>query len=101
MFVIIGILAVFGSVLAGFLMEKGPLLVLLQPSEFLIIGGAALGTLLAGNPIHVLKRIVAGVVSVLSGSSYTKQRYIDSLKMMFTLFNQGPQRRLGGHRKRH
>ena len=55
MFVIIGILAVFGAVLGGFLMEKGPLLVLMQPSEFLIIGGAALGTLLSANPFFVLK----------------------------------------------
>jgi chemotaxis protein MotA len=96
MFVIIGILAVFGSVLAGFMMEKGPLLVLVQPSEFIIIGGAALGTLLAANPLHVLKKILSGVMSVLSGSSYTKQRYIDSLKMMFTLFNRARKEGLAG-----
>ena len=44
MFTIIGIVIVFGAVLAGFLMEKGPLAVLVQPSEFVIIGGAAVGT---------------------------------------------------------
>ena len=43
MFAIIGILVVIGAVLGGFLMEKGPVLVLVQPSEFIIIGGAALG----------------------------------------------------------
>ena len=51
MFSIIGILIVFGAVLGGFLMEKGPLLVLMQPSEFLIIAGAGLGTMLAANPM--------------------------------------------------
>ena len=45
MFAIIGILVVFGAVLGGFLMEKGPLLVLMQPSEFLIIAGAGLKSL--------------------------------------------------------
>jgi flagellar motor component MotA len=30
---IIGIVVVFGAVIAGFLMEKGNILVLLQPSE--------------------------------------------------------------------
>ena len=96
MFVIIGILAVFGAVLGGFLMEKGPLLVLMQPSELLIIGGAALGTLLAANPFYVLKKIAAGVVGVLKGTKYSRQRYIDSLKMMFTLFNKARKEGLAG-----
>ncbi len=96
MFVIIGILAVFGAVLGGFLMEKGPLLVLMQPSELLIIVGAALGTLLAANPFYVLKKIAAGVVGVLKGTKYSRQRYIDSLKMMFTLFNKARKEGLAG-----
>jgi len=66
-------------------MEKGPVAVLIQPSEFLIIGGAALGTMLSANPLHVLKKIVSGVAQVLRGSKYSKKRYIESLKMMFTL----------------
>ena len=96
MLVIIGILAVFAAVLGGFLMEKGPLLVLMQPSELLIIGGAALGTLLAANPVFVLKKIVAGVLQVLKGTSYSRQRYIDSLKMMFNLFNKARKEGLAG-----
>ncbi len=86
MFSIIGILVVIGAVLGGFLMEKGPILVLLQPSEFLIIGGAALGTLLSANPLHVLKKIMAGLLSVLKGSKYSKARYVSTMKMLFTLF---------------
>ena len=65
-------------------MEKGPLLVLMQPSEFLIIAGAALGTLLSGNPLYVLKKVAGGLVAVLKGPRYSKQRYIDLLKMMYT-----------------
>jgi len=87
MFSIIGILLVFAAVLGGFLMEKGPLLVLMQPSEAVIIGGAAIGTLLAANPMYVIKKIVAGMTRILSGSKYSKQRYVESLKMMFQLFN--------------
>jgi chemotaxis protein MotA len=87
MFSIIGIVLVFGAVLAGFMMEKGPLPVLFQPSEFIIIGGAAIGTLLAANPLHVIKKIVACLMTVLKGSKYSKQRYVDSLKMMFQVFN--------------
>jgi chemotaxis protein MotA len=87
MFSIIGILIVFGAVLGGFMMEKGPLLVLLQPSEFLIIAGAAVGTMLAANPMHVLKKIVAGLSQVIKGSKFSKQIYLETLKMMFLLFN--------------
>ncbi|HUN84089.1 MAG TPA: flagellar motor stator protein MotA [Terracidiphilus sp.] len=96
MFLIIGIVVVFGAVLGGFLMEKGPVLVLMQPSEFLIIGGAALGALLAANPLHVLKKITSGCVLVLSGSKLSKQRYTETLKMMFTLFNKARKEGLAG-----
>lgn len=66
-------------------MEKGQIAVLLQPAELIIIGGAALGTVLTANPMHVLKKIASGLVSVVKGSSYTRQRYLDTLKMMFDL----------------
>ncbi|HEY6489220.1 MAG: flagellar motor stator protein MotA [Terracidiphilus sp.] len=96
MFAIIGIVVVFGAVLGGFLMEKGPIMVLMQPSEFLIIGGAAIGTLLSGNPVHVLKKTVGSLASILKGSKYSRQRYIDTLKMMFTLFNKARKEGLAG-----
>jgi chemotaxis protein MotA len=87
MFSIIGIVIVFGAVLGGFLMEKGPLAVLMQPSELVIIGGAAIGTLLVANPMHVLTKIASDLGRILAGSKYSKQRYLDSMKMMFLLFN--------------
>ncbi len=86
MFSIIGILVVFGAVIGGFLMEKGNLKVLIQPAELITIGGAAIGTMLAANPMHVLKGIMGGLTGVLGSSKYSKQRYLDTLKMMFDLF---------------
>jgi chemotaxis protein MotA len=96
MFAIIGIVVVFGAVLGGFLMEKGPLAVLIQPSEFLILGGAALGALVSANPIYVLKKLIGGVMMVLSGSKYSNKRYTSSLKMMFVLFNKARKEGLAG-----
>jgi chemotaxis protein MotA len=87
MFAIIGIVVVFGAVVAGFLMEKGNLLVLFQPSEMVTIGGAALGTLLIANPIHIIKAMIASVLGVLSGSKFGKPRYLETLKMMYEFFN--------------
>ena len=86
MFSIIGILVVIGSVLGGFLMEKGKLPVLIQPSEFLTIAGSALGTVIAANPIHVLKGVVTGVLGVLKGGGVSEKRYIETLKMLFEVF---------------
>ena len=86
MFSIIGILVVIGSVLGGFLMEKGKLPVLIQPSEFLTIAGSAIGTVIAANPIHVLKGILAGVLGVLKGNGVPEKRYIETLKMLFEVF---------------
>ena len=87
MIAIIGIIVVFGAVVGGFLMEKGQLPVLLQPAELLIIGGAATGTLLTANPLHILKGILAGLKGVLSGSKLNKDRYLNLLKMMFQFLN--------------
>ncbi len=87
MFSIIGILVVFGAVAGGYLMEKGNMMVLLQPAELIIIGGAAVGTVLVGNPPYILKAIVGGITGVLKGSGYTRQRYLDTLKMFYDLFS--------------
>src|SRR5579872_3422323 len=87
MFAIIGIVVVFGAIVAGYLMEHGNLKVLVQPAELIIIGGAAIGTVLIANPIHILKQMAGGVVGVFGGSKFGKQRYLDSLKMMYELLN--------------
>ena len=87
MFAIIGILIVFGAVVGGYLMEHGHIKVLLQPAELLIIGGAAIGTVLVANPLHILKKIASGLGAVVGGSQFTKQRYLESLKMMYDLLN--------------
>lgn len=96
MFVIIGILLVFGAVIGGFLMEHGNIRVLLQPAELLIIGGAASGTILIANPLHILKKIVGGLVGVLKGSRFTKERYLESLKMMYEFLNKARKEGLVG-----
>ena len=96
MFSIVGMVIVIGAIVGGYLMEKGNLMVLVQPAELIIIGGSALGTLLIANPMHILKGIIAGVLSVLKGSPYTKKFYLDTLKLLNDLFTfarkEGPQK---------
>jgi len=87
MFPIIGIVVVLGCIAGGYLIEKGNLLVLMQPAELLIIGGAALGTVLIGNPPYVLKELVAGILGVFKGSPFTSTVYLDTLKFLNDFFN--------------
>jgi chemotaxis protein MotA len=87
LFTIIGIVVVFGAVVAGYLMEHGNLKVLIQPAELVVIGGAAIGTVLIANPLHILKKVIGGITGVFKGSPFNKQRYINTLKMMYDLLN--------------
>jgi chemotaxis protein MotA len=88
MFAIIGILVVFGAVVGGYLMEKGQLLVLLQPAELVIIGGASIGTVLIANPPRILRQILQGIAGAFAGSRYTQQWHLNSLKLLYDLFDQ-------------
>lgn len=87
MFAIIGIIVVLGAVAGGYLIEHGNIKVLLQPAELLIIGGAASGTILTANPLHVLKQIAAGLAGVFKGAKYTRARYLASFKLAYQLLN--------------
>ena len=58
MFATIGLIVVFGPVLGGYVMHHGQLAVLYQPTEYLIIGGAAIGTLVIATPLGVIKRVI-------------------------------------------
>src|SRR5579871_1997095 len=87
MFGIIGILVVFGAVVGGYLMEHGKLLVLLQPAELVIIGGAAAGTVLVANPPAVLKGILAGFKTVFGSSIFDKKKYVETLKQVYAIMN--------------
>ena len=87
MFAIIGLVVVFGAIVAGYLMEHGNIRVLLQPAELIIIGGASIGTVLVANPLHVLKEIASGLAGTFGSSRYSKERYTNSLTMLYELLN--------------
>ncbi|QOY88835.1 flagellar motor stator protein MotA [Paludibaculum fermentans] len=86
MLVIAGVLVVIGAIIGGYLMEKGNLLVLMQPAELLIIGGAALGTLLIANPPHIMMAILKGLPGTIKGSKFGKAYFTETLKMLYDLF---------------
>src|SRR6184192_2798830 len=87
MIAILGIVIVLGAVAAGYLMEHGKFLVLLQPAELVIILGAAIGTVVIANPLPTLIKIGKGLAGVFSGNGFTKAFYLENLKMVFELFS--------------
>jgi len=84
-FVIIGFVVVLASVLGGFAEAGGPFMVLIQPAEFIIIGGASLGALLASAPKNILQQIVSKSIATLKGQGVSKALYLSVLKLMYEL----------------
>lgn len=86
MFAIIGIVVVILAILGGYLMEHGPLLVLVQPAELLIILGASIGTLLIATPFPTIQRLLKGLAGVFRGNVQDAAFYLENLQMLYQLF---------------
>ncbi len=86
MFVIIGIIVVVVSVILGFLIAGGNLVLLIQVSEFITIGGAAIGSLLISAPPSLIKKIMGQLPQLFKSHKTTKEDYIEMLKVFTTLF---------------
>jgi len=87
MFVVIGLLVVIGSVVFGFLLEKGNLHVLIQPAEWLIIFGAAIGSFLISSPPKVVGAVVKDLSSIMTPKNQNKEKYLELLTLLYQLFS--------------
>jgi chemotaxis protein MotA len=85
MLVIVGYILVAASVFGGFAMAGGHLAALLQPIELLMIGGAALGAFFVGNSMKVVKATLKALPTVLKGSKYNKDTYMELMALMYEL----------------
>jgi chemotaxis protein MotA len=85
MLVIVGAAIVLASVIGGFVLAGGHVGVLFQPAEFVVIGGAAIGSILISTPMSVLKRIFVGFKNFFT-SGPARQDYLDLLTMLYQLF---------------
>lgn len=86
MFLIIGLVVVLGSVIGGYVMHHGQLAVLIQVNEFIILGGAAIGTLIIANPPSVLKAILAQTIGLLKPNPYGAKAYGELLQVLYEVF---------------
>ena len=83
MLVILGYIVIVASILGGYLMVGGALGALYQPSELLIIGGAALGAFIVGNNGKAIKATLRALPLLVKSSKYNKALYMDLRALLF------------------
>ena len=81
-----GYVVVIASVLLGYILHHGELGILFQPTELIIIGGAALGALIASSSVHLLKGIVHASKEAFFGNGISHDKYMELLLCMNDLF---------------
>ena len=86
MFAIIGIVVTMVSVIGGYAFNGGHMGVLFQPFEWLIIVGAAVGSMLLGNPKTIILGIAKNLSLVFKGAHHGKEAYVELLSMMYAVF---------------
>jgi chemotaxis protein MotA len=96
MFPAIGVVVLLVMVFGGFLITGGALGPVLAaiPHEMMIIGGAAVGALIAGKSAKDLKQLGGGFGKVFKGPQYGKKDFLDTIflvsKLMKMLRTDGP-----------
>lgn len=87
--ILAGLLVVLASVASGYLIERGNLLVLMQPAELIIIAGCAVGIVLASCPRRNLRALFGAIAAVYTQRPYTRESYLETLKVLYVLFHIG------------
>ena len=85
MFLIIGLVVVFGSIVGGYVMHHGQLAVLIQVNELLIIGGAGLGSMIVGNDPGTLKRALSMTMGLLKPDPFNARAYNELLQVLYQI----------------
>jgi chemotaxis protein MotA len=91
----VGALVVIVCVFGAYAAHGGHMHVIWQPSEFIIIGGAAVGGLIIANPMGIVKLAISKGLHAWFGKGPSKKDYLELLQMLFQLFQifrkDGPQ----------
>lgn len=87
MLVIVGYIIVCVSVFGGFALAGGHLASLWQPVELLMIGGAAFGAFFVGNNGKSIKATMKALPTVLQGSKFTREMYMELMALQFDVLS--------------
>lgn len=87
MLAIAGFLVVIVAVLAGYLWHGGSLALLWQPSELVIILGAAIGAFMASSTRYSFRQCMSNIKQVFFPRSIGRETYAQTLVLLYSLFN--------------
>lgn len=86
---ILGLIVTVAMVFGGYLLAGGHMEIIMHalPFEGMMIGGAAIGALLAANDFNTVKHTMGDVVAAFTGAKWKKSDYQDLLCLMSELLN--------------
>jgi len=74
--------------LGGFVAMGGHLEVLVQPWEYVIIGGSAIGTFIVANPMPLIKDTGKAIMEAFKNKAPKNQDYLDIIGLLFVLMQE-------------
>ncbi len=86
--ILLGLLVTLGCVIGGYAAMGGKVAVLVQPWEFVIIGGSAFGTFLIGNPMKTVKDTGKALMEAFKGKTPGERDHLDVLGLLFALMRE-------------
>jgi chemotaxis protein MotA len=86
MYKILGNIGVIACTLGGYLLNKGHLVVLWQPFEFVIIFGSACMAFLVANSTHIVKQTMKEIQAIYKKEKFAKPQYLELLSLLYLVF---------------
>ena len=86
--ILIGLFVTIACLLGGYAALGGHMAVLVQPYEFVIIGGSALGTFIVANPMPVIKDSGKAILEAFKGTAPKERDFLDILALLHTLMRE-------------
>lgn len=83
---ILGNILVIVCTIGGYVLNKGHLVVLWQPFEFIIIFGSACAAYMVANSKHVLKQTFVDIKQIYKKEIFGKPEYLELLSMLYLVF---------------
>ncbi len=82
---IMGLTVVLACTLGGYVLHHGQLILLFIPTEYLIIVGCVVGSMIVCNPVRVLMDLFKQVLGLLGGGGPGRKEYLELLKLIYEL----------------
>jgi chemotaxis protein MotA len=86
--IVIGLVVTMACMLGGFVAMGGHVGVIWQPWEFVIIGGASLGTFIVANPLKTIYDTGYGLKEAFTGDAPGRAQYLEALGILYFLMRE-------------